>query len=464
MTTEFKRRIVGLDVCKNRVVAWILEEYPRNFLKTFRENKRKDTHENPDPLSFFANPHGVKALLDLKPDAVALEPTGGYYSRIWALICKQNNIPVFWVGHVEARNYRKTKQLPDKNDQADALAIAAYTWENWEREDTFLTYQNGIADELRETYLQLSSITRMQSPVINRIRQQLAYEWPEMALVKTDSHKVGIVGPLWSWLAGLPVHKRTQTVYSRKYAESVARSAGIEVTPFTRQTASLLVMIQEMEHETEQKLLGLIQHPKFAAYHHVFNRFSFGVRLRGLLLSQVYPIQNYPTLGGFKRRLGLGALETSSGDKEGFSNSGAVICRTALYLYVLTTIAPGRKRPNSAIAARIAQFYDSRDEQLKNDPEAFKVKYMEQLQQRMLGQLRNNLLKELKGLMSKDAYQTIARNVESSIALMQLVTPQQAKDVSNGRIERRVGKLVINQTSAYTVRLLYKELRKIPLE
>jgi len=63
---------------------------------------------------------------EVKPDYAILEPTGNHYSRIWAAILKKLEIKVLWVGHVELRRYRGGKNLPNKSDPADALAMAAY--------------------------------------------------------------------------------------------------------------------------------------------------------------------------------------------------------------------------------------------------------------------------------------------------------------------------------------------------
>ncbi|MCC5620962.1 hypothetical protein [Nostoc sp. CHAB 5715] len=35
-------------------------------------------------------------------------------------------IKILWVGHIELRRYRGGKNLPNKSDAADALAMAAY--------------------------------------------------------------------------------------------------------------------------------------------------------------------------------------------------------------------------------------------------------------------------------------------------------------------------------------------------
>jgi hypothetical protein len=176
-------RILGADVCKNRVVCWLLTERPQ-YLKEHWKDYRKTRSLDPriDSLTFYINVKGIQGLLDLKPDIVAMEPSGIHYSWLLSHVCQSEGIKVLWVGHTESVHYRKQNRLPDKNDLADALAIAAYTFTYLDKPEYFLQFDPGSVTRLRELYLQLQSLNRIQSPVINRARQQLAREFPEAAL------------------------------------------------------------------------------------------------------------------------------------------------------------------------------------------------------------------------------------------------------------------------------------------
>lgn len=146
-------KIVGLDVCKNSVVAWELLSIPKSFRSYFRDNKRPKDN---DPKTFKADADGVEKLLALKPDAVVLEPTGVHYSWIWAHICSSEGIKVLWVGHAEATYYRKQNKLPDKNDQADALALAAYALLHWGDDEFFLQFEPGKVAQMRHLWFNCS--------------------------------------------------------------------------------------------------------------------------------------------------------------------------------------------------------------------------------------------------------------------------------------------------------------------
>ena len=120
--------IIGIDICKDRAVCWSLTEVP-NDLKTYwkRLSKKRSKDPKKDEFTFYFTSAGIAGLLALKPDAIALEPTGVHYSWLVAHICQRENIKVLWVGHQQAVSYRRQNNLPDKNDLADAMAIAQHS-------------------------------------------------------------------------------------------------------------------------------------------------------------------------------------------------------------------------------------------------------------------------------------------------------------------------------------------------
>jgi transposase len=132
MTTELK--ILGIDVSKASITTHVLECYPKGGLKSYWDKTRNKLstlyptfHSSPDKKKKQKSAFDfAEYVLEVKPDYAILEPTGNHYSRIWAAILKKLEIKVLWVGHVELRRYRGGKNLPNKSDPADALAMAAY--------------------------------------------------------------------------------------------------------------------------------------------------------------------------------------------------------------------------------------------------------------------------------------------------------------------------------------------------
>lgn len=437
--------IIGLDVCKNAVVAWCLDAVPRNLKQHFKDNRRKE----PDPFKFYANLNDIRKLLALKPEAIALEPTGIHYSWIWAHIARQEGIEVRWVGHQEVAHFRKQARLPDKNDQADALALAAYTLTYWGQEHQFLSFDHAAIVRMRELYLQLQSLTRIQNPVVNRARQQLAREFPESALSKSKIAPDGVC-PLWAWLG--EVDRRItngNAYYARLYADSVAPAYGIPISAFTRRLAKLHCDLTQWEIDLEADLAAQLNQPQFFPYRRVMSQLGLGPRQQALLISQIYPISRFESLGGFKRRLGVAKVEDSSGDRQGQrSGHGSKMCQTELYLWILTTYAPKKSRPDNELAHKIAQFYDERKTRF-DDPELWKQKVQERTQRKALEQIKTVLQTDA---VPATVVQAVLSAVETSIADLAPEAKQESR--------RGFGNLVIAQTAGYGVRILYRELKK----
>lgn len=456
-------RILGLDVCKNSVVAWLLDtnSVPKNFREYFRKNKRPRDN---DPLTFKAEMSGIHGLLELKPDAIILEPTGIHYSWIWAHICSIEGIEVRWVGHAEVKHFRIENKLPDKNDQADAAALALYSFTHWHSEEFFLHFNAGNVARLRDAWLQLQSINRIQSAPINRVRQQLAKEFPEAALSNSRPADDGMV-PLWAWLArrerGM---KRKIDYYDRLYAKSIAPKYGVDISDFSRTLANLICDLRDWENKITAEILELLNAPEFTPYRKVMTRFGIGDRQQALFISQIFPITKFESLGRFKRRLGMAKDEESSGDKEAYKTGGSKLCRVQLYLWVLNRIAPEHARPKNDIGQKLGEFYDDRKNQFQNNPELWKQKALAKAQKKAMDELKRSLKESLLPMLPKEQQPQIEAVLNLTLQNMQLSLDQslagKASSVKEREIKRGFGNLIIAQTSAYGLRLLFKELKQ----
>lgn len=145
--------------------------------------------------------------------------------------------------------------------------------------------------------------------------------------------------------------------------------------------AQRLCNLQIQENQLEAVLELLLQAPEYQLYLKVFAHFGFGLRTRALLLSQIYPIENYldainkpivefergnngklqkrhRSLRSFKLRLGLGLVEDSSGDFHQWTPGGSSLCRKALWLWELTRIEPIKIRPKNEIGEQLGAYRD----------------------------------------------------------------------------------------------------------
>ncbi|MDJ0800519.1 MAG: transposase [Calothrix sp. MO_167.B12] len=458
-------KILGADVCKNTIVVWELTSIPKNFRRYFRDNKRPKDN---DPLTFKANADGVKKLLALKPDAVVMEPTGVHYSWIWSHICEVEGIKVLWVGHAESTHYRKQNKLPDKNDQADALALAAYALLHWGDDEFFLQFEASQVATMRHLWLQLQSLNKIQSPTINRARQQLAREFPEAALMRSPPSKTDGLPPLWAWLAGRERQtKRQSRYYDNLYQKSIANQYGVGITTFTRKLSNMVCDLWDWKMEIQNEIIEILNAPEFIPYRKTMTQFGIGIKPQALLISQIYPITKFDSLGRFKRRLGMAKDESSSGDKETMNTgSGSKLCRCQLYLWILDAIAPKHARPNNEIGQKLGDFYDSRKSQFQDNPELWKQKAVARLQQEALGEFKRSLAQNLIPMVSKELQPQLEATLNLTLQTMQMsmTTSMNAGEIAPGvkakDVKRGFGNLVISQTAAYGCRLLFKELKK----
>ncbi len=354
-------RVIGLDVCKDSVVTCTLDGV--------RPSDARQFYYDFEFPRLQANAAGIKALLALQADVAVLEPTGVNYSKLWVAHLGIAGVTVVLVGHAQLRKYRQNLDLPDKDDQADALALACYYLEHRQTPRRFVRIHDPVISKIRDIVLRLSHLNRVQSPQINRIRQDLAWQFPEIAGISLNA-------PLfWGWLAG----HRASVKYDRLYSETI----GLGLETETHAQALAICDLQRREQALEKDMRELIKDPRFLAYRTVFARFGFGERVEALILSQIYPLQNYlgedglpevrvskgknsgkPTRRELSRRrfqkaLGTAPTREDSGDKKLTKKSGSGLCRTALWQWIFTRIEPKSRRLKTPIGQALGRILDS---------------------------------------------------------------------------------------------------------
>jgi len=360
-------RVLGLDICKSSVVACLLTQKPAQPREAYHS------------LEFFklnADAAGIKQLLALKPDVALMEPTGINYQRLWGIQLAKVGVEVRLVSNNKLPSYRKTLDLPDKDDDADALALACYYFDYQHLPRRFLQVRDAVTVRVRELCLRLCHYNRVQSPIINRLRQDLAWQFPEVMNVKSAIGADDNLPPLlWGSIAG----ERNSSRYDRLYDLSV----GSGLTDECRFAAKMYCDLALQERLIETELANLIKTDmRFLPYRKVFARFGFGVRTQGIILSQIFPIQNYfgadnkpeiATTRGrnskkatkkrrsearFMKSLGVAPVRQWSGDeRKKTSQSGSDVCRKALWQWIFTRIEPQRNRPPNATVDKLVAYF-----------------------------------------------------------------------------------------------------------
>ncbi|MHC5713810.1 MAG: IS110 family transposase [Nostoc sp.] len=409
--------ILGIDVSKSSITTHILTQYPIGGLQAYwSKTRNKASTLYP---AFYSNPDARKKqksafdfadyLAEIKPDYAILEPTGNHYSRLWASILNKLEIKILWVGHVELRRYRGGKNLPNKSDPADALAMAAYGHDPDHRLETgdlnlryFLMHRPEPIDELRDLCQQLEHLNRVQSPIVNYARQLLAWQFPEVAHTRSTSSKAGFLPPLWAWLAKrLEISPAGKTRIENRYKISIAKDYGIEIDPILELHAQWMCDISLYEQRLEARISEMLSESAFKPYMSVFDKFGFGLRVRSRLLTRIYPFESFLGVNGksvieyevrevkrtarvrrngetivkrlagdvkrtkrnrsrdtFKMRLGMGTTLEESGDGLVEKPSGSSLCRISLWQYVLTGVETGRL-PENDLTRELINYRDS---------------------------------------------------------------------------------------------------------
>ena len=234
----------------------------------------------------------------------------------------------------------------------------------------FLGERDQTTALIRQKVLRLGHYARVQSPIINRIRQDLAWQFPEIAQTE------GITA--WRWLAGV----KDSPKYDKKHSESV----GLGVKDETRSHAKRLVELWKDEDLLERELADLMgKDPRFMPYKQVLSSWGMGVRCQAAIISQIYPISSFCDDDGkplvvwgksrknkdkrtkrhlglrrFCKALGLAPTERSSGDKESKQIvGGSDVCRRHIWLWCYTRIEVKRNRLATGKLDALCQMYDT---------------------------------------------------------------------------------------------------------
>ncbi|WP_414530902.1 transposase [Nodularia chucula] len=360
-------RVVGLDVSKSCVSCCLLTEKPSSPREFYYECRF---------YKFDTTQTGLTGLMLLRPEIAILEPTGMNYSRFWVEHLTRAGVEVRFVGHKQLRNYRENHlALPDKDDDADSLALACYQFDYGSDLGRFVRVRDRTISRMRELVLRLNHLSRIQSPIINRVRQDLAWQFPEVALVKSVRGVSGKVPLLWGWLCGQRESKKYDLLYQN--------TAGLGLTNSVKFHAERICSLQIEEQLIEDQLAAILADERFAAYREVFQNFNFGDRTQSIILSQIYPLENYlgedskpiikirkgrksgkPTkrhlsLRKFQKALGVAPSQESSGDiSKSKVSGGSALCRRALWQWVFSTVEPSKRRTNPLLE-ELGEFLDT---------------------------------------------------------------------------------------------------------
>lgn len=358
------KQILGLDISKSSVSCCLISKIPQDI---------KEFYYSYPFVSLNVNKEGIDKLLAFNADVAIVEPTGINYSQIWVHHLLSANTEIRYVDHAKLRYYRERHlELPNKDDDADALALAVYGVEHLDNPRKFIYTRTKEITELRALVLRLEHLNRIKTAIINRTRQDLAWQFPEVALVRSESRTQN-PPLLWGWLAG----ERE----SIRYDNLLRSSVGLGITSTVTLHAKRLCNMHIEEYHIEVSIKQILTHSEYDIYIKVFNQFNFGLRIQSLLLTQIYPFDrfledNQPIIKHRKGRisgklttrhlserrflktLGLAPTQEYSGDsKKSKVKGGSALAKKILWLWVFSGVEPKARR-TSYFTQKLGKYLD----------------------------------------------------------------------------------------------------------
>ncbi len=291
------------------------------------------------------------------------EPTGMNYARLWINKLSDWGCEVRMISNSKLPNYRaelmgKEGKSGAKTDDIDAFAIACWYFDKTEA--SYLKIRDSLVGQIKQICLRIEHLNRLQSPIVNRMRQELTWQCPEVALVRSAKLQEELPPLLWGWLAG--------SRKSKKYDRILEATVGSGIEPQTLWAAKQYCEIEEEIFKLKKLLVEMIDNPQFDEYRQIFAKFGFGYQLQGYLLGAIYPIEDFLKDGRpeiklrknrqsgkesklklserrFMRAVGMGVIRDDSGQKKKGKQSGSALCRKALWQWCFTRLEVARNNP-----------------------------------------------------------------------------------------------------------------------
>jgi hypothetical protein len=357
-------KVLGIDIGANFVVAFYLDELPTPPYKDwYRKHGKGRIHK----LLFDNSGDGkiqsgvrlnaaIALIQTLAPDIIVMEPTGVWYSRIWAEIAAQLSIEVRWIGHQDLHFMRGSYGFNDKDDRTDAFCLAVTGCDPTFDPTRWINWRCELAGDIHRTLLEIKGLEATSVPITNQLRQRLKYEFPEISKRTINNVRTTEGFTAWvGWLAGIHTYKRIENDRER----SIATQLSIEISSYTQSRAKTLAEHQIKEIQLHHQLEKLLAHPDLEKYLTVLDRIGFGNILKAAIISNIYPFDKFLTDGkkvierweddrGFHKRdrsraafqisIGMGKRLIESGGTTKWRYAGSGLARTLLHQWTVTHV------------------------------------------------------------------------------------------------------------------------------
>ncbi|NET40605.1 IS110 family transposase [Okeania sp. SIO2B3] len=359
-------KVLGFDVCRGKIVCCLLDKRPQKVSKYYLENNKYYHIEN--------NQSGVELLKVLSPDFAVGEPTGIKYLKFWEKWLAKIGCEVSLIPNQALPSYRQFLGLPDKDDEADALALACYWFDYSDNPRKFVSRKDSDINVLRELIFRRIFHEESATKYINVVHQDLGYEFPEVSTVKSPRRILKSPAVFWRWLADPEIELS-------RYDDLYADSCGFGLSVFTEFNADIVCRLGEHCKIIEQQIDRILLKNKFTEYIEVFEEFGFGLPHQAILLSQLYPLERFYgpdgkpeviysvgknsgkltkkplSLRRVRKILGVAPTRDWSGGKRRHKKGGSDLCRLSLWQWSFVRIEPERSRLKNEVGDYLHGIY-----------------------------------------------------------------------------------------------------------
>lgn len=335
-------QILGLDISGGYATAAILSDSDDRSIEAIKHQPTFEVNSTHSDLS---------ALMECKFDIALMEPTGGHFEQIFIDWLTTHNRPYLYINANKLKVWRTLHGIP-KTDIADAIAIALYGLEYADNPRYFIPPCQ--LPELRQLWLQRERFSKLQTQYINRIRKELAHDFPEKAEASFDRNWGEEPMVFLQWLAGRqsPQYSPTYTkldkelhggIVKRKATgkmEEIPGTCGRKPSPFLKFMAQHLLECERYSLEIEQQIDQILSEERFKPYMKAFASVGLTPYVSSVWLTRIYPFERFldtsgkpiierrpsrksgklctynKSLSQFKACLGAGTIEDTSGSRQ----------------------------------------------------------------------------------------------------------------------------------------------------
>jgi hypothetical protein len=359
---QLNMRILGFDIGAAFCAGYLLDSdhekpepaYPDWYRKHGRANtyKLKSRGGKGGGDKAYSLKDAIGLLEALEPDVIVMEPTGVWYSALWAKIAEHLKIEIKWIGHADLAGNRSHYGFRDKDDNTDAFCLAlsaidpAFTAKRW------INARVQLAADLHRAVLEYKGLEPANNVITNQLRQRLHLEFPEIAGRELTNYRCKEGYTPWiGWLAGL----RSYTRIENEYKVSIARVLKVEISQHTKDHALALATLEQRETAILLKIAELLKSPELDRYRPILEKYGFGSVTQATLLACIYPFEKFlldghrnmerweddhgktqkrdRSRGSFQLSIGMGKRLIESGKSSKLRFAGSGLCRKMLYLW-----------------------------------------------------------------------------------------------------------------------------------